>query len=61
MCCCCRYLFDTALNLTKRKIESNLIRPVPQIGPLVMEVLNQRQVILTQVMGLDEKGDRGCS
>jgi hypothetical protein len=42
-------LFDFCLNLTKTKIAYNLINPVPQIGPLVMDVIRQRRTVVEKV------------
>ena len=51
-------LFNFVLNLTKAKIEAVVAdsdRPAPQIGPLVMDVMDQRQVILSSVLNIDFK------
>lgn len=48
-------LFNFVLNLTKAKIEAvtDSDHPAPQIGPLVMDVMDQRQVILSSVLNID--------
>ena len=42
-------LFNYCLELTRMKIASDLIHPVPQVGPLVMDVIEQRNTVIEQV------------
>ena len=42
-------LFNFCLELTRMKIASDLIHPVPQVGPLVMDVIEQRNTVIEQV------------
>eukprot|EP00095_Tigriopus_kingsejongensis_P002804 maker-scaffold157_size297442-snap-gene-1.24 protein:Tk02804 transcript:maker-scaffold157_size297442-snap-gene-1.24-mRNA-1 annotation:"peptidylprolyl isomerase" len=48
-----RELFNFTLKLAKRNLESDLIRPIPQIGPLVMDVVEQRRTILKRVLNIN--------
>ena len=46
-------LFAFCLDLTKTKIETDLLsHPVPQIGPLVMDVRQQRRTVIERVLEL---------
>ena len=42
-------LFNHCLELTRLKIASDLVHPVPQVGPLVMDVMEQRNTVIKQV------------
>ena len=43
-------LFNHCLELTRLKIASDLLgHPVPQVGPLVMDVIEQRNTVIEQV------------
>jgi hypothetical protein len=50
-----RELFNFTLKLAQLHLDSGLIRPVPHIGPLVMDVVEQRRTILQRVLNLGMK------
>lgn len=50
-----RELFNFTLKLAQLHLDSGLIRPVPHIGPLVMDVVEQRRTILQRVLNLSMK------